>query len=324
MSGLKFNSIPSQLGIATNYRDYMVYKRNNISDPISMELAGLLSHLVDAAKGGLTFDADDFRTWKKNNHLQMEYEKPAYKSHYPPERMENILDRLEFNVVRKMMAQTRREFSKKAEEIPTYDSDLTIVWKSEQERAASDPALKAILTDLCKKFEPLWPYFVDNCRRSDDDPNPYATKKSKQKSGPNISAANHLRQMFLDITPLQLSGPDQSTFHPLLSIPHNSSSLYDHLWLLIKASALYMKFHNKRSVFPWVVCGKELAELKAREVARRNGSTPMVVIEEMYLGLKPDRKYVGGVKRKRGEMGGDDSFGDDGDDGDVDGDDYGD
>ena len=224
--------------MATNYHEALCYYRNSISDESAIDLGCLLSLLVDSPKGGLPFTEKTFEDWKLHHKLQKKLETPHYKSLDEPTEIIHCLDKLTFQTVKSIRDHALEDFEKTSKDTGSYDSDLSRMWTSEEQRWEI-----CARKDLSSQFENLIQFHHRNCLR-DSFKSGHETKNENRPA-----ALDQLRDMFLQI-------------QPPIEKPHDMISDSDAkaAWQRLKASALYHKHHHGPLV--WHACGEELGELK--------------------------------------------------------------
>ena len=131
--GLEFNSQPDFLGMAAIYHEALCYYRNSIGDESTIDLGCLLGLLVDFRKGGLSFTMEIFEGWKLHHKLPKQLETPCYKSLDEPPKISNCLDKLTFQTVKRIRDRALEDFEKNFNGTGSYDSNLSEMWKSEEQ-----------------------------------------------------------------------------------------------------------------------------------------------------------------------------------------------
>ena len=266
--GLEFNSQPDFLGMAATYHEELCYKRNSISDESTVDLGCLLGLLVDSPKGGLSFTKEIFEDWKRYHELPMRLETPCYKSLEEPPKISHCIDKLTFQTVKSISDRALEDFEKTFKDTGSYDSDLSRMWTSEEQRWESWAR-----RDLSSQFENLISFYYENCQLG-------SFQSGHETKNENRAAAlDQLRDMFLQIQP-----PVQK---PLGMISDSDAKA---AWQRLKASALYYKHHHGPQV--WHACGEELGELKID--ACGGGKR---IVNRMHLVYKADVKLIKQLNR---------------------------
>ena len=260
--GFEFNLRPQLLGICSSYHEALCYWQKSISFPIAQDIAALLGHLVDSAKGGLNFTEETWATYKENNNLPKRQAPPAYKDKSESRPTDHIIDYLVFNVAKIVSEKALSQFSKRFEDAGDWDDDLNAVWKAEDQKAQHDSALKVVLISLRTDLEELFESWCVN-----------------RKPGVSFKAkVEQARQRFLDIQPLQDSKS------PMVERWAKDEGSTKGSWLRLKASMLWNRYHRCGG-FVWFVCGKELGELKV--LGKGTGHS---VVENLWCAYKLDGK----------------------------------
>ena len=265
--GLEFNSQPDFLGMAANYHEALCYYHNSISNESTIDLGCLLGLLVDSRKGGLSFTMKTFEDWKLHHNLPRQLETPCYKSLDEPPEISNCLDKLTFQTVKNIRDRALEDFEKTFKDTGSYDSDLSRMWKSEEQRWAW--ARK----DLSSQFENLISFYNRNCPR-DSYQSGHETKNENRPA-----ALEQLRDMFLQIQP-----PVEKPYD-MISVSDAEAA-----WQRLKASALYYKRHH--GLLVWHACGEELGELKID--ACGGGKR---IVNRLHLAYKADVKLIRQLNR---------------------------
>ena len=266
--GLEFNSQPNFLGMASDYREELCYDRNSISDESTIDLGCLLGLLVDFRKGGLSFTMKIFEDWKLHHKLPLRLETPCYKSLEEPPKISNCLDKLAFQTVKSIQDRALEDFEKNSKDTGSYDSDLSRMWTSEEQRWESWAR-----KDLSSQFENLISFYHENCLL-------HSFQSGHETKNENRAAAlDQLRDMFLQIQ------PPVEKHHGMISDSDAKAA-----WQRLKAGALYYKHHHDSLI--WYACGEELGELKID--AWGGGKR---VVNRLHLAYKPDVKLIKQLNR---------------------------
>ena len=259
--GFEFNLRTPLLGLCANYHEALCYSRKSISFPLAQDIAALLGHLVDSAKGGLDFTEETWARFKDNNNLPKRQDPPAYKDKAEGRPTNHIIDHLVFNVAKAISEKALSEFSKRFEDAGDWDDDLNAVWKAEDQEAQHDSALKIVFRKLRTDLEELFEFW---CTR---------------RTGVSFQAkVEQARQRFLGIQPVQDS---KSQMVKRWAKDEGSTK---GSWLRLKASMLWNKYH-RCGRFVWYVCGKELGELKV--LGKEAGHS---IVEDLWRVYKLDGK----------------------------------
>ena len=286
--GFDFNLEESLLGICTSYFESLCYKHKSINDPTAKNIAALLGHLVDRAKGGLRFTSGTWEKFKQKNGLKP-LPRPAYKTKEEPLRISHIIDELVFTVAKGIREKALGQFSTQFESAPTRDVDLVKLYKAEDGEAAKDEGLKNCLDDLQRRFIEYYSFWRKHCTGDQDDEAKSMTKNGSMGFRKGVEA---LREKFLNIEPVAGTGSAiverwrKEFFGNTMGASSDAAVGAEMChWTLLKASTL---FHYYRvGSFPWYVAGKELGELKLRALGGGHSVT-----QELYLAYKLDTGYV--------------------------------
>ena len=290
--GLDFNLRTSMLGACTHYHEAYCYKYA-IDKPEAMEVAGLLGLLVDSAKAGFVFDDSTWNDYLKTNKLPRNLRKPAYKDRDRGKPTQHLIDRLVFDIAKKVREETLGHFAKRFEDVGSWDDDLVRLRNSEIEIAKNSNELNAILSYLCFELEKLFSYWKVNARPETDE-SEYV--KPKRQAGPDEitfrAVVESCRSDFLAIAP---TTGDNTIIKSdrICEWQRQHSRKKSSYWDLLKASVAFHKFHA--SNFVWHMAGIELGEIKAMSNGR---GTYRPTVNNISNAMKIDGKTVDGIKRR--------------------------
>ena len=271
--GFHFNLQRSLLGQCSFYHERWCYQKGrSISDTASQEIACLLGYLVDSAKAGLVYTEEDWQDFLRSKGLPLHPPKPAYKDQ-TLERTDHIIDVLVFDIAKGVKRKALQDFRERfTNTVAWADTDLTAIWKAEEE----DKAFEKVAQDLRTK--------LDEIRDIWDNSDFGKPKNGLSGTKVDFSAlVNRLRAKFLAIQP----PPAKDNEYYMLKRWRKETTIptFGTSWLHLKTSGLY--YRNQQGSFAWYVAGKELGELKAR--ASNGGGTS--ITNEMHLALKVDATY---------------------------------
>lgn len=263
----KANLSKSMLGVCTNYKERLCYQRKTVSDDAATTLSTLLSNLVDQAKQGITFTAEDFDQLRRDLKLPRQIDNPRYKEEFWTLKSKpgHIIDFLKFEIAKPTIAAELRNFHEVlAEGGPQHwDSDLAADYNLfEKSTRRSRTVLLQHLKEAVAKTAELW----DSCR-----PANYADRVAR--------TYEHWQAI--------LPQDESLTFGGEMSP-----------WALLKASTafwMYCNGGNLKPRFVWQMACRQLCYIKAREVTSRApgaAGAPSVVVPSMYAALRPDAKFV--------------------------------
>lgn len=278
----EFNLTKSMLGICTNYKERLCYSRNNVCDDAARSLSTLLSNLVDQAKQGFRFSADDFDRLRHDLKLPAQVDEPLYKNTYCPGRSggrpRHIVDYLKFEVAMPTIAAELTSLSaalknnSKRDGPHYWDEDLATVYKAFA--GVLESGLIANLKSDIETVAKLWDTLTPN------------------KLIPFPEKVVQAYALWQDIQPR-----GKPTMSRVLTLGGEMS-----LWAQLKASTAFWMYCNTGSSFclkprfAWQMACRQLCQIKAQAVTSRAllgaESAPSVVIPMMYAGLRPDAKFV--------------------------------
>lgn len=261
----KFNLTMSKLGLCTSEHERIAYDEpDGINSPTALELATLLSHLVDSRKAGVQLTDDGWKQYLKKLSPR-ERTAPAYKDIDAKKgKSSNINDFLKFNVAvaeKNMALQKFHELCESAGE-KVRDLDLVRPWQAVWTRAVREkdeesPLLLATLNTIKEQIGQARDKWLSNC-------NPDVPMPSKVQL-----ATEYLNR---------IEKPD--ILHPLGHTWQNS----DYEWQTILASAAY--YFYWRSPFPLYAAGETLCWIKT-------GKEPARLIRDcVYVSMKVNGKVA--------------------------------
>ncbi|KAI4153096.1 MAG: hypothetical protein L6R39_001666, partial [Caloplaca ligustica] len=210
--GFSFNLQSDLLGICTSYFESLCYSHNSISHPSAIRIAHLLGQLVDRAKAGIIFNEKTWDTFLRAEGLPRKLAKPAYKDKERgvyDKRKGHLIDRLVFETAKGIRQRVLHDFSKRFQDVGTYDADLVALYKNEVVEAKTDAGIVLALKDVKEKIEKLkglWSTLCSSRVSSEEDGDDLSPiKKGRRKSAsPTLSfqaVAEQTRDQFLAIRP---------------------------------------------------------------------------------------------------------------------------
>lgn len=278
----EFNLTKSMLGICTNYKERLCYSRNNVCDDAARTLSTLLSNLVDQAKQGIRFGAEDFDRLRHDLRLPMHVDEPLYKQNAwvgrSGPKQKHIIDYLKFDVAKPTIATELKSFhaalndNSKGQGPQHWDPDLATVYKEFAETLKSGlvPKLKIDIEAVVRHWDTIM-------------------------ANDLMAFPEKVAQVYALWQDIQPRGKPTTT--RVLTLGNEMS-----LWAQLKASTAFWMYCNTGSSFGlkprfvWQMACRQLCQIKAQAVASRALSgaegAPSVVIPTMYAGLRPDAKFV--------------------------------
>ncbi|TLS31410.1 hypothetical protein PpBr36_02497 [Pyricularia pennisetigena] len=280
--GLEFNMRQNFLGICTNFKERLCYKRKNVNDPVAILLSTLVSNLVDQGKQGIVFDEASWKRLKDELHPKHDsLESPPYKENtwrWNSRLPEHIIDHLKFTVAKPLIDEELGGFdkslqNKSGEKANCWDTDLVAVYKHWDGLKSSSVGmlLKALKSDIDKVAE-SW-----KKRMAGDRPKgEYRTNINKvYGEWLAIKPAIHLHKSLQDSKTVAMLM--QSYLHPEQTN-----------WALLKASMTFKYYINKNASFVWKIAGTQLMLIKATTAGRQLAP----VTQELIPFLRPDKKMI--------------------------------
>ena len=319
----EFNLQDNLLGMCTSYFESLCYYRNNICSPSATRIAQLLGHLVDRAKAGIIFDDEKWLAFLEREGLPKSLPKPAYKAKEKGvPKKSSLIDRLVFETAKGVREKALGDFSRRFKNVGSYDTDLSILYKTELEEAKRDLGIKRALADLKADLQTIKDFWMTHCMASDDSgageegggPGMRARRKSML---PFQAIAERVRDDFLNLRP----SAEATALSRIVArwdrecqYDSTSTSTPPNHWTLLKASTIFYHHHERN--FIWYAAGVELGILKSQ--ARGTG-TFRSVVGDIWECYKVDGKAVDRKRRKANEDQGINLGGDGGlDDGEAD------
>lgn len=291
-----FNFTKSMFGVCTNYKERLCYKNNTVGDDAARMLNTLLSNLVDQAKQGVRFTAEDFDRLRQEFKLPWRLDEPRYKKeNWPPHAPRiHIINYLKFEIAQPTIVKELKGFSDALESDGTpsnWDSDLAgfyYEYNGQAETQSYSKSMDRLLTHLrndIKAVAALWTQLGlrdPNTSFQDRVSKTYARWQAIQ---PNEEASLNGRTNSKTVRRLKLGG----------EMSH---------WALLKASTAFWMFCNSGNsknygtmpCFVWQMACRQLCYLKAMAKVEQGladaADTTMVVLPHMYAALRPDAKFI--------------------------------
>lgn len=283
----RFNTCPSFLGLATVELENIAYDTGNMSCAEVVELAYLVSHLVDAPKQGVVLPEARWREIRATLSPKGRA-RPAYKNDAPRHKESDIIDYLHFSVAKRERDSILEKFHQKWKDVPRYDPELSRLWRDNWQQAMKEkkqdvPELFRVLTilkDQVSKAHDEW------CRRISR-----LSHDGGNRTADFFSAVDEIKDH------VKLIQPAEST-HELVARWKKEEQMHLSEWALLKASLMHQQHPNSKFSL-WTV-SEELCRLKADV----SGCPTQTVVGEIYQFLQIPSK-VG--KKYEGQLGG---FGD--------------
>ena len=284
--GFDFNLQPNMLGLCTQYHERLCYHNNTIDSKPAIEIAGLLGHLVDSAKGGYIFDNAMWTNFLKEQNLPRNLTEPAYKDRNARP-TKHLIDHLVHVTAKDVKDDVLKKFSEHFQDVSERDDDLFRLRNEAVEEAKTNKELAQVLENLKAGLKTIKDFWVKHAHVEDDEA-VHTTRKSNPLTFRTL--VERCREEFLNLGPT-LDTPTMSDKIASWQRDHGASrSSY---WDLLKASVAF--HHHYRSAFIWHVAGVELGEIKAMS---RGRGTYRAVIGEVFDAFKLDSRAVDGVLRR--------------------------
>lgn len=263
-STFDFNLTTSTLGICTVEHEKIAYDES-ISSSKAIELASLLSHLVDGRKGGVQLSESAWKAYRKRVSPK-ERQMPAYRNRGRKPKSTNIVDYLKFNVAQGHAHLIREKLEREFPEdqgSSNVDEDLARPSKQAWEAVCSDrgnsSGLRANLQEVQSAIDELCEQWKRAFRNEPKSFPPEARQA--------IESAEYLQ-------------PPSSGTHPLLHTWQNSP----HEWRRLLASCAYVK--HRHSSFIFHAFGETLCQLKAEAFSSRT------VVQDILACYRMNQKMV--------------------------------
>lgn len=290
-----FNLTKSMLGVCTNYKERLCYKNNTVRDDAARMLSTLLSNLVDQAKQGVRFTAEDFDRLRQDFRLPLRVDEPHYKKEnwVLDSLPDHIIDYLKFEIAQPTIAKELKEFDAafKAGGSPSnWDPDLAVFYYNYCGQADTQTHSKSMnrllhhLKDDIKAVATQWNLFL------------------RDKSISFSEQISRVYTLWQDIQPkeeVSLNGRTNSKTVRRLTLGGEMSH-----WALLKASTAFWMFCNNgnrekygtKPRYVWQMACRQLCYLKAMVVAERGSigaaGTPTIILPHIYAALRPDAKFI--------------------------------
>ncbi|KAK8103709.1 uncharacterized protein PG998_010742 [Apiospora kogelbergensis] len=286
-ASFQFNMQSSLLGLCTNFKERLGYKRRSVGDETAVRLSTLLSNLVDQAKQGIRFTDGDWAKFR-NTLLEgkAEPQQPRYKNDSCPgiQAFSHIIDHLKFAVlipiIDRELAVLSEDKTKPDSMLVHWDKDLVQHYNLYSELGQSNPRVKSLMSKLNVDINALYTECADNQTRWKDVP--FEVKMEQ------------LYEDFLAIKPKKLSGTLEMILTRGAGTSTTASNGEYSPWSLLKASVMFKKFYKKNVT--WWIAGRQLQFLKAMETkvgtVTPTGGALVLVRPQLYAALRPDKLYV--------------------------------
>lgn len=324
-NSIAFSMRPSFLGIATNFKERLCYRINDVNNKYALYLSTLLGNLVDQAKQGYEFNAEDWKRFRRellDSHKFRDLDEPAYKKEsWTGGNPLHIIDYLKFSVAKPAIDRELEKFhramnskpdrfrhelrslqlSRDDEEEHTaeyWDPDLVKPFEEFDKLAKGNSSAKRVLRNLIKDLKVLekeWITTIAAAKDKDDLP-------------------RHILEIYEKWCAIEPRA--DGVLDPLLQayLIQSYASEDRTLWALIRASTLFKHFYNRKPSFVWRMAGIQLQLIKAMTTGTRD-NVLVAVVSNLYAALKPDAKFISHAVSKMKEDGSEylafDSDGDD-------------
>jgi hypothetical protein len=274
-NAFKFNLAMSNLGRCTVEHEKLAYEeKEGISSPLSLELATLLSHLVDSKKSGVQLTEEQWSRYRKSISPR-ERRVPAYKDLAAKTgKQDNINDFLRFEVAFQEGEEALKKFNQKFGGVEDKRDEILLrPWQAAIERAElekqEDPGtnghnnigfakwsdLYEVLKGIEEQIDQAYHKWRDGC---------HSHETAETSIGFKIQLAAELLN--------RIQPPD--ICHPLVHTWQNS----EYEWRVLLASAAY--YFRWRSAFPLYAAGETLCWIKiGKEPAR-------LIRDQVYVSMK--------------------------------------
>ncbi|KAF2104084.1 hypothetical protein NA57DRAFT_30476 [Rhizodiscina lignyota] len=300
----RFASKPSFLGLVTNFFTTLSYWKDSIVAPEVERVADLHDLLIDSAKNGYLYDNYKYSSFLKSVGGSRKYPKPDYQiemewdyeemytgkkgadelkspeksafrnrpAHMPRTQFMDILyfDTIKPHVLETLkLLQTLLGLPRPDPDPRGPDPDLTYVFENQISNTRDDELRELkILEAEVREWRKEWSVRL-------------AVNTDGLDADTYNATLEDVHQRYLSFEP--------SNHSPEVVKRYNTEVVKGALtsWLLLKASALYVKFWHKYTMV-FHVAGRELAHLKALAVGGRWGNDGVrLVTRDMWAGMKP-------------------------------------
>ncbi|KAL8383234.1 hypothetical protein RB595_006809 [Gaeumannomyces hyphopodioides] len=312
-----FNMRQNYLGICTNFKEKLCYKRRKVHDHCAVLLSTLLSNLVDQSKQGIEFSAGQWRQLRAYLGEDKELDLPLYKEGNWPHRHktpDHIIDYLKFSVAKPLIDKELGIFYKAisgaktapgvggpsaspskagsgqmadatSSEAHYFDGDLTEYYNEFNKR--NSRSVKALLTSLQRDIYNVEKKWKQTMRE-------VGTGKGVSKIGGNPDFRSKVLEVYDKWLAIQ---PDKAAYKALADsnivfiLEQHFWDPEDSQWALLRASMAFKLSYHRNHKFVWRMAGRQLMRLKSLAVARTGGPA-MAVVPGMYAALRPDGKII--------------------------------
>ncbi|KAI1500422.1 RNA dependent RNA polymerase-domain-containing protein [Biscogniauxia marginata] len=291
----RFNMHANLLGTCTNYKEKLCYSRNSVRDEPAIFLSTLISHLVDRAKQGIVFTAQDWSRLRKSlNEKQADPQRrksrsdpmlPRYKSNewdgigQPT----HIIDYVKFAVGKPTIDAELRALDQFLNQAVPFDKDLVRFYQY-YEKMQRSFAERAKAKEEGRFRMTTWETVLEELKKDIDT---VAIEWAKSRDSFNVKVTNAYDK-WRDIAPT--NKVNSKTIRSLREEGLVGVGLS--VWDLLKASFCFKMYYSKYPSFPWYVAGWQLGFLKAVYTSQDVGAPPVLMIPSIYAGSRPDARFV--------------------------------
>ncbi|KAL5624132.1 hypothetical protein BROUX41_004192 [Berkeleyomyces rouxiae] len=288
-----FNMNESMLGLCTTYKEYLCYELDSVKEPQIAVLSTLLGYLVDQMKQGYIFGHSEWLQFQDSHGFKPGIRKPQYHE----DRWEgtslprHVLDHLKFTVALPAIENVLKAFQEQGKQAMYYDPHLSA--PSNELEKWCEPVTGAL---ECTQEQNAW---KDIRRQLNDDINMMAEYWNDSMAKRDLSYAERVElchSKFESIQPFASALQRFPTIAHMLQL-HLPDSMST--WGFIKASRLFRNASLRKSTtlctMSFVLAGRQLQQIKAREMARVCGDAVVCMTSEMYAVHQPDRRMIAGL-----------------------------
>ena len=307
-----FATQPNFLGVCTNYKEKLCYRKNCVSDNDAIILSTLVGKLVDQSKQGIIFTKENWDQMRKDywSHLGALTD-PAYKGNHWEGKDDpaHIIDYLKFKIAKpaidREMAALREKLdeSKHGRPAPSslslsqdddsaqfWDSDLVVYYNAFNELSQTYRSIHTLLEALQNRIKEVQEEWAKAMSPKTSSTKNLSYQEKVQRVYEKWRAIDFESCATVDSNMLNF---EWEIFLKQLFLANGSAATG--YWALLKASTAFKMFYQGKANFVWQMAGRQLAFIKAQMTCAKGASgdrEPVLVTPLMYAGLAPDGKFV--------------------------------
>ncbi|KAI1175802.1 hypothetical protein F4777DRAFT_296968 [Nemania sp. FL0916] len=294
----RFNMESNLLGTCTNYKEKLCYSRNSVRDEHAIFLSTLISNLVDRPKQGIVFTERDWDQQRKILNAKQGDRRRAKGRLDPPQPQyknndwgglgepTHIIDYAKFVAGKPTVSRELEKLDRYLGQAEHYDKDLVTFYEYfEKFKRPRDLRMQEEAVGKIKKT--TWETVLDELKRSIDEVATHWGDSRDEFEIKRDTAYDKWRSI------KATHKVNSKTVQSLCETSLEGIGLSQ--WDLLKASYCFKMYYKRYPSFPWYMAGYQLAFLKSIAVSQGGEAPPVLLTPEMYVGSRPDAKFVRAV-----------------------------